>query len=247
MLKGKTALVTGSSRGIGKAIALEFARNGARVIVNYKNNQQQAENVVKEIQSNGGQAISIKADVSKVEEVKSLFEQIKQQWGLLDILVNNAGILKDNLVVNITDQDWDETINTNLKGTFNCLREAVKMMIINPSGGKIVNVTSVVGIYGNAGQAAYCSTKAGIIGLTKSAAKELGEVGITVNALAPGITDTDMLGSLSKQQISQLSNQTSLKRIGRPEEIAKGALFLASELSSYVTGQVLVIDGGMII
>lgn len=247
MMQGKIALITGASRGIGKAIALEFARNGATIIVNYKENEQEAAQTVQEIKKIGSAAFPVKADVSKVEEVKSMFSCIRQQYGLIDILVNNAGVMKDNLVINTTEEDWDNIIDTNLKGTFNCLQEAIKMMMIKPHGGKIINVTSSVGIYGNAGQVPYCASKAGIIGLTKSAAKELGEVGITVNALAPGLTSTDMLYSLKEELIHTLKEQTVLKRIGSPEEIAKGALFLASDLSSYVTGQVLVIDGGMII
>lgn len=247
MLQGKIALITGASRGIGKAIALEFAKNGALVIVNYKSNENEAALTIQEIKNKGSEALSIKADVSKTDDVKKMFQFIRQRYGPIDILVNNAGVLKDNLVINTAEEDWDMIIDTNLKGTFNCLQEAIKMMMIKPHGGKIINITSSVGIYGNAGQVPYCASKAGIIGLTKSAAKELGEVGITVNALAPGLTFTDMLYSLKEETVQRLKEQTILKRIGSPKEIAKGALFLASDLSSYVTGQVLVIDGGMII
>lgn len=245
MIQGKIALVTGASRGIGKAIALEFAKNGAIVIVNYKNKTREAEDTVSKIKALGKEAFPIRADVSKTNEVKDMFRQIKQRYGSLNILVNNAGVLKDNLIINTNEEDWDHITSTNLKGVFNCLQEAVKIMMINKNGGKIINVTSVVGIYGNAGQAAYCASKAGIIGLTKSAAKELGDIGITVNALAPGLTDTDMLNSLKKELVAKLLERTSLKRIGLPEEVAKGALFLASDLSNYMTGQVLVIDGGL--
>ena len=247
MMKNKVALVTGASRGIGKAIALEFVKNGAKVIINYKNNEEEAEKTLHELRNYCQESMVVKADVSKHEEVEEMFRKVKENYGRIDVLVNNAGILKDNLIINTTNEDWNNVLSVNLKGTFNCLHQAAKMMMVNPEGGKIINVTSTVGIYGNAGQGSYCASKAGIIGLTKSVAKELGEVGITVNALAPGLTDTDMLRSLKKEQVDKLLSQTSLKRIARPEEIAKGALFLASSMSSYVTGQVIVVDGGMVV
>ena len=243
MLKDKVVLITGASRGIGKAIALEFAKHNAKVIINYNDSFEEAERTLQEVRKDCPNAISIKADVSKSQEVKEMFEVIKQNFGRIDILINNAGILKDNLIVNTSEDEWDNVINSNLKGMFNCLKEAAKLMMLK--GGKIINITSVVGVYGNPGQAAYSTSKAGIIGLTKTAAKELGEVGITVNAIAPGITETGMISILKKEQREKLIEQTVLKRIGQPEEIAKVALFLASDWASYVNGQVICVDGGM--
>ncbi len=246
-MRGEVALVTGASRGIGRAIALEFAKQGAMVIVNYLKNHIEAQRTAEEIIQIGATVLLVKADVSNSYEVAEMFRTIKEKFGKIDVLVNNAGILKDNLIVKTEEQDWDAILNVNLKGTYNCLHEATKLMMSNPNGGRIINVTSSVGIYGNAGQTPYCSSKAGVIGLTKAAAKELGEVGIRVNALAPGLTQTDMLDALDKARVEKLVSRTSLRRIAKPEEIAKGALFLATAMSSYVTGQVLVIDGGMVV
>ncbi len=244
ILKDKIALVTGASRGIGKAIAQSFSKEGATVIINYKQNQQEAKDVLQKIESTGGKAITIQADVSNKEQVKDMFSEIKKTFGELDILVNNAGIMKDNLIVNTLEEEWDATIDTNLKGTFYCLQQATKMMCLN--GGKIINITSIVGVKGNPGQIAYCASKAGIIGMTKTAAKELGEIGITVNAIAPGLTDTSMISHLSDNQMSKYVNQTPLGRIAEPQEIANLATFLASESAKYINGQIIRIDGGMI-
>ena len=243
MLKDKVVLITGASRGIGKAIALEFAKQNAKVIINYNDSFEEAERTLLEVRKDCPSAISIKADVSRSKEVEEMFVVIKNNFGGIDILINNAGILKDNLIVNTSEEEWDKVINNNLKGTFNCLKEAAKLMMLK--GGKIINITSIVGVYGNPGQAAYSASKAGIIGLTKTAAKELGEVGITINAIAPGLTETEMIGHLKQEQRTKLINQTAMKRIGMPEEIAKVALFLASDWASYVNGQIICVDGGM--
>ncbi len=243
MLQDKIALITGASKGIGKAIAVLFAQQGATVVMNYLHREESVEQTIQQIRSFSPKSIAIQADVSKSNEVRRLFSAVQERFGKLDILVNNAGILKDNLILNTEEEEWEQIVNTNLKGTFLCTKEAARMMILN--GGKIVNITSVIGVYGNAGQAAYSSSKAGIIGLTKTTAKELGPVGIIVNAIAPGLTETDMISYLTPEQRQQLISQTILKRIAKPEEIAQVALFLASDMSSYINGQVINADGGM--
>ena len=210
MLKNKVALITGSSRGIGKAIAIEFAKNGATVVVNYNENEKEAEKTIIEIKKYSPKSFAIKADVSKIEEVKNIFIQIKEKFGKVDILVNNAGVRKDNLIIKTSQEEWSEIIDVNLKGTFNCIQEATKLMILN--GGKIINITSVVGIIGNPGQAAYTASKAGVIALTKTAAKELAELKITVNAIAPGLIETDMVADLAKEQRDRMIKMTTLKR-----------------------------------
>lgn len=244
-LKGKTAVVTGGSRGIGRAIALQLAANGANVVVNYTSNSEAALSVVREIEAMGVSGKAIKADVSKGEEVENLVNEVLKTFGSIDILVNNAGINRDNLIIRMTEQEFDDVINTNLKGAFICTKSVARVMIKQKSG-KIINVSSVVGIVGNAGQSNYAAAKAGLIGFTKSMAKELAKRGINVNAVAPGFIETDMTSKLSEKVKEEFINNIPMQRTGKPEDIAKTVLFLASEYSDYITGQVINIDGGMV-
>jgi 3-oxoacyl-[acyl-carrier protein] reductase len=244
-LKGKNAVVTGGSRGIGRAIALQLASNGANVVVNYTSNREAALAVVGEIESMGVSGMAVKADVSKGEEVENLVNEVLNTFGSIDILVNNAGINRDNLIIRMTEQEFDDVINTNLKGAFICTKYVSKVMIKQKSG-RIINVSSVVGIVGNSGQSNYAAAKAGIIGFTKSMAKELAKRGINVNAVAPGFIETDMTSRLPEKVKEEFINNIPLKRTGKPEDIAKTVLFLASEYSDYITGQVINIDGGMV-
>ena len=244
-LKGKTAVVTGGSRGIGRAIALQLAASGANVVVNYTSNSEAALSVVREIEGMGVSGMAVKADVSKGEEVENLVNEVLNTFGSIDILVNNAGINRDNLIIRMTEQEFDDVINTNLKGAFICTKSVSKVMIKQKSG-KIINVSSVVGIIGNAGQSNYAAAKAGLIGFTKSMAKELAKRGINVNAVAPGFIETDMTSKLPEKVKEEFLNNIPLKRTGKPEDIAKTVLFLASEYSDYITGQVINIDGGMV-
>ncbi|WP_010269679.1 3-oxoacyl-[acyl-carrier-protein] reductase [Paenibacillus senegalensis] len=244
MLKGKVALVTGGSRGIGRAIALQLAEAGADVAVNYAGSEAAAAEVVQAIETMGRRAISLRADVSSSEQADELVQQTISQLGRIDILVNNAGITRDNLLMRMKEEDFDAVIATNLKGVFNCVKAATRPMMKQRSG-SIINISSVVGATGNAGQVNYAAAKAGVIGLTKSAAKELASRGITVNAVAPGFIVTDMTDKLNQETKDALLGQIPLSRLGRPEEIAKVVLFLASDAASYMTGQTLHVDGGM--
>ncbi|MDF2608042.1 MAG: beta-ketoacyl-ACP reductase [Bacillales bacterium] len=244
MLNGKIALVTGASRGIGRAIALEYGKNGATVIVNFLGNVEKANEVVSEIEALGGKAIAYKADVANSSEVSKMFDDITKEFGKIDILVNNAGITRDNLLIRMKDSEWDDVIQTNLTSVFMCSKIAAKHMMRNRSG-RIINVSSVVGILGNPGQANYVAAKAGVIGLTKSMARELAVRGILVNAIAPGFIETDMTQKLNDDVRSQMQTQIPLQRFGTPEDIANVALFLATDQSSYITGQVISVDGGM--
>ncbi|SHH82307.1 3-oxoacyl-[acyl-carrier-protein] reductase [Clostridium grantii] len=244
MLNGKTAIVTGAGRGIGKAIALKLANEGANVVINYRSSKEAAMDLVKEIESIGSKAIAVKADISKFEEAESLILKAKEVFGTIDILVNNAGITKDGLLMRMSEDDFGSVIDTNLKGVFNCIRHSVPLMMKQRSG-KIINITSVVGLMGNAGQANYSAAKAGIIGLTKSTAKEIGSRGITVNAIAPGFIDTDMTSVLSDKVKDTIKNGIVLKKLGKPENIADAVYFLASSMGDYITGQVISVDGGM--
>ena len=244
MLKGKVALVTGASRGIGKAIALALAENGAAVAVNYSSSEASALEVAEIIRKNGGRAEIFKARVNVESEVEEMFTAVEKSLGPVDILVNNAGITKDNLLMRMKTEEWDSVIDVNLKGAFLCTRRAVKGMMKNRYG-KIINISRVVGFAGNAGQFNYSATKAGIIGMTKSAALECASRGIRVNAVAPGFIETDMTASLSDDVKAAYMEKIPLKSLGKPEDIANAVVYLASPLSDYMTGQTLHLNGGM--
>ncbi|MGG3279761.1 3-oxoacyl-[acyl-carrier-protein] reductase [Paenibacillus solani] len=243
-LKGQTALVTGASRGIGRSIALGLADLGANVAVNYAGSEAAAAEVVEAIQAKGVSAIAIKSNVGRTEEADAMVKQVLETFGRIDILVNNAGITRDNLIMRMKEEEFDQVIETNLKGVFNCLK-AVTRPMMKQRYGRIINISSVVGALGNPGQANYVAAKAGVIGLTKSAARELASRGITVNAVAPGFIDTDMTRELPEDMREGLLGGIPLARLGQPEEIAGVVAFLASSSASYMTGQVLHVDGGM--
>lgn len=245
MLTGKTALVTGASRGIGRAIALELAKHGANVAVNYAGNEAKAQEVVEEIEQLGKRAIKIQADVSNEENVKSMVKEVIQTFGSVDILVNNAGITKDNLLMRMKVEDFNGVIQTNLTGAFICTKAVTRQMMKQKSG-RIINVASIVGVSGNAGQANYTAAKAGVIGLTKTTAKELASRNILVNAVAPGFIATDMTDQLPEEQRAGMLELIPLERLGEPEDVAKAVRFLASDDASYITGQTIHIDGGMV-
>ncbi|MGD6816201.1 3-oxoacyl-[acyl-carrier-protein] reductase [Metabacillus sp. 84] len=244
MLEGKAALVTGASRGIGRVIALDLARNGADVAVNFAGNEAKAEETVKEIQALGRKAIAIKADVSNSEAVKEMIKDTISEFGTLDILVNNAGITRDNLLMRMKEDEWDDVVNTNLKGVFLCTKAATRQMMKQRSG-RIINITSVVGETGNPGQANYTAAKAGVIGLTKTSAKELASRSITVNAVAPGFISTDMTEKLGDDVKEAMLTQIPLAKFGEGEDIANLVTFLASGKSGYITGQTFHVNGGM--
>ena len=244
MLEGKVAIVTGASRGIGRQIALFMAREGAAVIVNYNGSAARAEEVVQEIRNAGGQAEAVQCNVSDYEKAQELIHYVIGQYKRVDILVNNAGITRDNLLMKMSEEEFDAVIDTNLKGAFNCTKHVSRQMLRQKSG-RIINISSVSGVMGNAGQANYCASKAGLIGLTKSVARELGSRGITVNAIAPGFIDTEMTSVLSEDVKKAMGEQIPLRRFGRPEDVAEAAVFLASDKAAYITGQVLCVDGGM--
>ena len=243
-LQNKIVLVTGASRGIGRAVALEFGRAGAKVIVNYCGSQEKAEAVVAQIQAKGSEAKADQADVSSQEEVQKMFQTILDTFGVLDIVVNNAGITADNLLIRMKEEEWDRVMDTNLKSVFLVSKLAAKQMM-RQRHGNIINMASVVGLLGNAGQANYVAAKSGVIGLTKTMARELAVRGIRVNAIAPGFIVTDMTENLSDAVKEQMLQQIPLKKLGTPEHIANVALFLASDQSAYMTGQILSVDGGM--
>lgn len=244
MLKGKVALVTGASRGIGKAIALALAENGAAVAVNYSSSEASAVEVAELIKKNGGTAEIFKARVNIEEEVEEMFTAVEKSLGPVDILVNNAGITKDNLLMRMKTEEWDSVIDVNLKGTFLCTKRVVRGMMKNRYG-KIINISSVVGFTGNAGQFNYSATKAGVIGMTKTAALEFASRGIRVNAVAPGFIETDMTASLPDDVKAEYMQKIPLKSLGKPEDIANAVVYLASPLSDYMTGQTLHLNGGM--
>lgn len=245
MLNNKVALVTGGSRGIGKAIALAFGREGATVIVNYNGSQEKALETVEAIKNAGGRGAAIGCNIADFEKTKEMIDSIIKDYGSLDILVNNAGVTKDGLILKMTEEDFDQVIDTNLKGTFNCVKHVARQMLKQKSG-RIINMSSVVGVAGNAGQVNYAASKAGVIGLTKSLAKELGSRGITVNAIAPGYIETDMTSVLPDAVKEKVTETVPMKRMGKPEEVAELAVFLASRKASYITGQVIGADGGML-
>ncbi len=244
LLEGKNAIVTGAAAGIGKAIARTFAGEGARVAV-CDLDHAKAEQTAEEIRSGVGEAMACKMDVSDPESVVEAVKRILESFKSIDILINNAGITKDNLIIRMSDDEWNDVVGVNLKGVFNCTK-AVAATMLRQRSGKIVSISSVVGIMGNPGQANYAASKAGIIGLTKALAREFAPRGISVNAIAPGFIKTGMTDALAEQQRDALLSRIPFRRLGEPEDVAKGALFLASELSDYVTGQVLVVDGGMV-
>ncbi|EMI13433.1 reductase NADPH activity [Bacillus stratosphericus LAMA 585] len=245
MLTNKTAVVTGASRGIGRSIAIDLAKKGANVVVNYSGNEAKANEVVDEIKALGQQAFAVKADVSNAEEVQALMKQAVDTFGSIDILVNNAGITKDNLLMRMKENEWDDVININLKGVFNCTKAVTRQMMKQRSG-RIINVASVVGVCGNPGQANYVAAKAGVIGLTKTTAKELASRHITVNAVAPGFISTDMTDKLDENVQTEMLKQIPLARFGAPEDISNVVVFLASEGAGYITGQTIQVDGGMV-
>lgn len=244
-LQGRVAVVTGGSRGIGKSISLKLAELGSTVVINYVKNDSYALEVAQEIEKMGKSALLVKKDVSKINEAEELIEEVYRKFNSIDILVNNAGITKDTLFLRMTEEDFDKVLNTNLKGTFNVTKAAVKYMV-KKRYGRIINISSIVGIYGNVGQANYAAAKAGIIGFTKSLAKELGSRGITVNAVAPGFIKTDMtIPLIEKETEEKIKENIPLRRIGLPEDVANLVAFLASDEASYITGQVIAIDGGL--
>lgn len=245
LLENKTAIVTGGSRGIGRAICVALAKEGANVVTCYARGVAAAEETVALCKELGVQAVAVQADVSKKEEVDRLFEEALKVTGTVEILVNNAGITRDGLLIRMSDEDFDQVIDANLKGTFYCMRAAAKLMM-RKRYGRIVNISSVVGVSGNAGQVNYAASKAGIIGMTKSLAKELGSRNVTANAVAPGFITTDMTEGLPDAVKEQMAKEIPLARMGQPEDVANAVAFLASDQASYITGQVLHVDGGMV-
>ena len=243
-LAGKSALVTGASRGIGRAIALKLSSLGAKIAINFAGNLAKAQEVKDAIESSGGEAILVQGNVADFETVQSIVKTVTENFGTIDILVNNAGITRDNLLIKMSETDFDEVTATNLKGVFNCTK-AVARLMMKQRGGRIVNLSSVVGIIGNAGQANYAAAKAGIIGFTKSVAKELAARNITVNAIAPGFIATDMTDVLSDKAKEELMKGIPAGRIGAAEDVANLAAFLVSDEAAYITGQVISVDGGM--
>ncbi|MGN7478632.1 3-oxoacyl-[acyl-carrier-protein] reductase [Solibacillus silvestris] len=244
-LIGKCAVVTGASRGIGRAIALQLASEGAKVVVNYSGSEQKALEVVEEIKADGGEAIAVQANVAEADSVQNLMKTALDMYGSIDILVNNAGITRDNLLMRMKDDEWDDVINTNLKGVFLCTK-AVTRQMMKQRAGRIINISSIVGVAGNAGQANYVAAKAGVIGLTKTTAQELASRNILVNAIAPGFITTEMTEGLPEDLKEAMLKQIPLAKLGQPEDIAKAVVFFASDSANYITGQTLQIDGGMV-
>ncbi len=245
-LDGRVAIVTGSSRGIGRSIALTLAQQGADVLVNYAGREAEAMTVVQEIKALGRRAIAFQANVAESEEAAAMVSAAMEHFGKVDVLVNNAGITRDNLIPRLKDQDWDQVLSVNLKGSFNCIKAAVRPML-KAKWGRIINISSVIGVFGNAGQANYAASKAGLIGLTKAVAKEVGTRNITVNAVAPGFIVTEMTNALSEEIKEKMLAGIPLGRLGVPEEVSSLVAFLAGDSASYITGQVIMVDGGMAI
>ena len=245
MEENKTVLVTGGSRGIGKEIALKFAKQGYDVIINYVSDKTDTEELKKELEANGGKALIVKADVTNPEQIENLVKTAIETFGKIDVLINNAGITKDNLLMRMSEEEFDKVIEVNLKGTY-LMTKAVTKYMMKKRQGSIINLSSVVGVTGNAGQCNYAASKAGIIGFTKSVAKELASRNIRANAIAPGFIATDMTDVLSDEIKETIQEQIPLKRMGNAKEVAELAYFLGSEQSSYITGQVIHVDGGMV-
>lgn len=245
MLKGKCAIVTGAAKGIGKAIALKLASLGANIVLNYRSSEEKAIETENEIKALGVEVLRVKGDISNISDVENLINTAKEKFGKIDIMVNNAGITKDTLILRMKEEDFDSVINVNLKGVFNCLKTITPVMVKQREG-KIINLSSVVGLSGNAGQVNYAASKAGVIGMTKSLAKEIGARGITVNAVAPGFIETDMTEVLGDKFKEEAKKSIPLKRLGKPEDVANVVAFLASEDANYITGQVIQVDGGMV-
>jgi 3-oxoacyl-[acyl-carrier protein] reductase len=243
--QNKTILITGASRGIGQAIASAFAKEGANLVINYNHSKEKAKALVKELEALGAKAIAIQADVSNFQEAKMLVDKTIDAFGQIDCLINNSGITKDNLMLRMKEEDFDQVINVNLKGTWNMCKHATKNFLKNKSG-SIINISSVVGLIGNPGQSNYVASKAGIIGLTKSLAKEFGSRNITVNAIAPGFIQTEMTEKLSDEIKDYYLKQIPLNRLGQAKDIADLCVFLASEKARYITGQTISVNGGMV-
>jgi len=243
-LQDRVAIVTGGGRGIGRAIALELARQGSAVVVNYRSSAAEAEEVRRTIEEEGGRALAVQADVRLADDAQRLVSAALEAFGRLDILVNNAGVARDGLLMRMSEEDWDVVLDTNLKGAFHCIKAAQRSLLRQRSG-RIISIGSVVGLVGNAGQANYSAAKAGLVGLTKSLARELGSRGITVNLVAPGYVETDMTAALPESVRKAALDRICLGRMGRPEDVAAAVAFLASDAAAYITGQVLVVDGGM--
>ena len=242
--EGRVAIVTGGGRGIGRTVALRLAEEGARVAISYRSNDEAAEDAAAKVREAGAECKLVKGDVSSQADVDTLFKSVTETFGRVDILVNNAGITRDNLMMRMKEDEFDDVLRTNLKGTYLCTRAALRPMV-RARWGRIVNVSSVVGLVGNAGQANYAASKAGIIGFTKSVAREVAQRGITVNAVAPGYVETELTGSLPEKVKDQIRAQVPVGRFGEPEEVAEVVAFLAGERAGYVTGQTIAVDGGM--
>lgn len=245
LLEGKIAIITGASRGIGKCIAQKFVDQGATVCFTYRNSEEQAKALEAELTANGGKAQGFKSDAGSFEAAQALVDEVVKAYGTIDILVNNAGITKDNLLMRMTEDQWDDVIDVNLKSVFNLTKAAMRPML-KARKGSIINMSSVVGVKGNAGQSNYAASKAGILGFTKSVALELGSRNIRSNAIAPGFIETEMTDALDENTVQEWRNAIPLKRGGTPEDVANLTLFLASDMSDYITGQTINVDGGML-
>ena len=245
MLKGKNVIVTGATRGIGREIALTLAQNGANIAMNYRNLNSEVEDLINEIKSFGVDALAIKCDVSSTNEVENFVKEVKAHYNTIDVLVNNAGITKDGLILRMKEEDFDDVLDVNLKGTFNTTK-SISSIMVRQKYGKIINISSVVGIAGNAGQCNYAASKAGVIGFSKSVARELASRNINVNVVAPGYINTDMTKNLPDKVKEEIIKSIPMKKIGNPKEVANLVLFLSSNLSDYITGQVINVEGGMV-